>query len=149
MKKYDRQIQSVRKGCHYLIFNGERNRLLYSYVLIGIIILGLLSRVMGIYLPEFLHTYAGDTLWGAMVFVLAAIIFSKKSTTYVMWTAILFAYTVECSQLIQTEILLNIRSSTFGGLLLGHGFLLSDIICYTVGIMLLYYSEKIYLQLHK
>lgn len=132
-----------------MIFNGERNRLLYSYVLIGIIILGLLSRVMGMYLPEFLHTYAGDTLWGAMVFVLAAIIFSKKSTTYVMWTAILFAYAVECSQLIQTEILLNIRSSTFGGLLLGHGFLLSDIICYTVGIMLLYYSEKIYLQLHK
>src|SRR5262245_12823566 len=46
----------------------RRSRLTYSTLLTLTIAAGLASRRFGAVLPVFIATYAGDTLWAAMVF---------------------------------------------------------------------------------
>ena len=48
--------------------------------------------------------------------------------------ALSFSYCIEISQLYQADWINAIRGTTLGALVLGHGFLWSDILCYTVGV---------------
>ena len=48
--------------------------------------------------------------------------------------ALAFSYAIEVSQLYHAPWLDRIRYTSLGGLVLGYGFLWSDIICYTVGL---------------
>jgi glycopeptide antibiotics resistance protein len=48
--------------------------------------------------------------------------------------ALTLSYAIELSQLYQAAWINGIRDTRLGGLLLGHGFLWSDLLCYTVGI---------------
>jgi hypothetical protein len=52
------------------------------------------------------------------------------------YIALLLSYGIELSQLYQAPWLNSVRDTRLGGLLLGHGFLWSDLFCYTVGIAL-------------
>ena len=87
-------------------------RWIYLTVTFVIILAGLASRKYGNALPKFIAEYIGDTLWAAMV------------------------YCIEISQLYQVDWANAIRNTTLGALVFGHGFLWSDMICYTVGVML-------------
>jgi hypothetical protein len=80
------------------------------------------------------NDYLGDALWAAMVFYMAAFIFNKKSTVKVAVIALLFSYCIEISQLYHAPWIDNIRATTLGGLVLGFGFLWSDILAYTIGV---------------
>lgn len=117
-----------------MIFNGRRNRTFYFVFFVAIIFLGFFSRVFATNLPTFIGNYLPDALWGMMVFFGLGMLFDKASTTRLAMYSLLFAYGIECSQLLQHPILMELRSTTFGGLVLGHGFLWSDLVCYTVGI---------------
>ena len=119
-----------------MIWNGRRNRMFYFVGFVLILALGFTSRLMDHLLTEFLETYLPDTLWGLMVFVGLGMLFTKLKTIRVTMFALLFAYGIECSQLLQNAALIEIRNTTFGGLVLGHGFLWSDLVCYTVGIFI-------------
>lgn len=113
----------------------RRNRIVYIILTIIVIILGLLSRkVEG--LPEIISAYSGDILWALMVFFLIAVILNKKSTIFIISLAIIFSYGVEISQLYHATWIDSIRATTLGGLVLGFGFLWSDILCYTIGIII-------------
>lgn len=48
--------------------------------------------------------------------------------------SLLFCYFIEVSQLYQASWINNLRNTTIGGLILGHGFLWSDILAYTFGV---------------
>ena len=48
--------------------------------------------------------------------------------------ALAFAFSVEISQLYQAPWINEIRSTTLGALVLGFGFLVSDLVCYSVGV---------------
>ena len=50
--------------------------------------------------------------------------------------SIIFSYGIEISQLYHAPWIDSIRATTLGGLILGFGFLWSDLICYTVGIVI-------------
>ena len=50
--------------------------------------------------------------------------------------ALIFSYSIEISQLYQAPWINAVRNTKIGALALGHGFLWSDLICYTVGIAL-------------
>ena len=113
----------------------ERNRITYLIWIIVTMILGLSSRKFGPYLPVFVRDYAGDTLWALMVFWGIGILFVKMSTGKVMAAALLFSYAIEFSQLYQAEWINALRHTTLGGLVLGFGFLWSDLVCYTVGVL--------------
>ena len=120
----------------------RRNRILYLILTIITIILGLLSRkVQG--LPQIISSYSGDALWALMVFFLFSFLFNKKSTIFILVISIIFSYGIEISQLYHAPWIDPIRAPPLGGLILGFGFLWSDLICYTVGIVIGAIIDKI------
>ena len=120
----------------------RRNRILYLILTIITIILGLLSRkVQG--LPQIISSYSGDALWALMVFFLFSFLFNQKSTIFILVISIIFSYGIEISQLYHAPWIDSIRATTLGGLILGFGFLWSDLICYTVGIVIGAIIDKI------
>lgn len=113
----------------------KRSRLLYLILTIIVMILGILSRKIG-NLPEIISLYSGDILWALMVFLIISFIFNKKSTIFTISWAIIFSYSIEISQLYHAPWIDAIRNTTLGSLILGFGFLWSDLVCYTIGILI-------------
>lgn len=99
-------------------------------------VLGLASRQFGDCLPVFLRNYAGDALWAMMVFWGIGFLFSKMAAAKVMLAALVFSFAIEFSQLYQADWINVLRHTTLGGLILEYGFLWSDLVCYTVGILI-------------
>lgn len=113
-----------------------RQRSVYAGLSALVLLLGLGSRRFADALPQFIAAYAGDTLWALLVFVGIAFVARSWSTVRVALIAGAFAVAIELSQLYQAPWINAIRQTTFGGLVLGFGFLWSDLICYAVGIAL-------------
>ena len=110
----------------------ERNRMNYLSSVLLVIALGLGSRLD--FLPRWVYLYVGDILWALMVFLIIAMLFKRKSTTWVALAAISFSFLIEISQLYQATWINNIRHTTLGGLVLGVGFLWTDLFLYVTGI---------------
>jgi hypothetical protein len=104
-------------------------------ILIPVILIGLASRKMAFF-PPFLAAYTGDTLWALMVYLLLGILRPSAPIRQQAWIALAFSFGIEISQLVQADWLNAIRHTTLGGLVLGFGFLWSDLICYTVGVLM-------------
>ena len=115
-----------------------RNRICQALALAVVILAGLGSRSdwAGAHLPAFVGTYAGDTLWGLMVFLGLGLLFPRGRTAVLATVALTISFGVEASQLYQAEWLNGLRATRLGALILGAGFLWSDLLCYTVGILL-------------
>ncbi|PFA22789.1 MULTISPECIES: DUF2809 domain-containing protein [Bacillus cereus group] len=112
----------------------RRNRLLYAVLTMTVIILGLGSRKFAYVLPDLLNSYLGDALWALMVFIGFGFLFHKMETKKVALLSLLFCYGIEMSQLYHAEWIDSIRATTLGGLVLGYGFLWSDVLAYTIGV---------------
>lgn len=123
-----------------LLKNKERNltrdRVIYLLLTLAIMCLGLASRKYIDYLPSFLGKYSGDTLWAAMVYLGLAFLFNRFNIKKITILALIFSYGIEISQLYQANWINEIRNTLIGSLILGRGFLFSDLICYTVGIFI-------------
>lgn len=87
-------------------------------------------------LPEFIAEYSGDTLWAAMVYCGIRFLFPSLSILKTIVISLLCSYCIEISQLYQADWANTVRNTTLGALIFGHGFLWSDMICYTVGVLL-------------
>lgn len=105
----------------------KRNRLLYALMIIVVIILGLCSRKLINVLPNFLNIYLGDALWALLIFIGVGFIFREMESKIVALVGISFCYLIELSQLYHANFIDNIRKTTLGGLVLGYGFLWSDL----------------------
>ena len=114
--------------------NTKRNRLLYAMFTILVIILGLSSRKFAFALPALLNDYLGDALWALMIFIGFGFLFPKIATKKLAFISLMFCYGIEVSQLYHAEWIDNIRATTLGGLVLGYGFLWSDLVAYTIGV---------------
>ncbi len=114
----------------------ERNRSIYAVWIFATIVLGLASRSDSPLLHSLVKEYAGDTLWALAAYLTVAFLFSHLSISNVAVVAGLFSLTVEISQLYYAPWLNQIRQTRLGGLLLGYGFLWSDLICYCIGIII-------------
>ena len=116
--------------------SGERRRSRITCValLLLTVALGLASRRSPSRLPEFVVAYAGDALWAAMVFWLAAVLLPRGRTARLAAGALAFALVVETSQLYHAPWIDAVRATRAGALALGHGFLWSDLACYAVGV---------------
>ncbi|MFO0954654.1 MAG: DUF2809 domain-containing protein [Isosphaeraceae bacterium] len=99
-----------------------------------VILLGLGSRRFGHSLPGFVATYAGDTLWATVAFLGIGLVLPRASTWRVGLSAMAFSVLIELSQLYHAPFIDSVRRTTLGGLVLGHGFLWSDLACYAVGV---------------
>ncbi|MED1410988.1 MULTISPECIES: DUF2809 domain-containing protein [Bacillus] len=112
----------------------KRNRLLYAMFTIVVIILGLSSRKFAFALPDLLNDYLGDALWALMIFTGFGFLFSKIETKKLAFISLIFCYGIEISQLYHEAWIDSIRATTLGGLVLGYGFLWSDLVAYTIGV---------------
>ncbi len=98
--------------------------------------LGLGSRLYSKYLPLFIATYTGDTLWALQAFLTIGFLFPSFPTIKIAIIALAFAFFIEVTQLYHAPWLDDIRQYRLAGLVLGYGFLWSDLLCYSVGVML-------------
>ena len=120
----------------------DRNRLIYLILIFSVILLGLGTRRFSSYLPSFIANYGGDTLWALLVFFIIGFLFNKWPTIKVATYAICFSFFIEISQLYHALWIDALRKTLLGGLILGFGFLWSDLVCYTVGIVIGVIFEK-------
>ncbi len=111
-----------------------RNRVLYSALLAATLVIGLLTRRFGAFLLPAIAAYAPDALWALAVFWLVGTVWTKAATAWVASAALAFAFCIEISQLFHPAWLDAIRHTRAGGLVLGFGFLWSDIACYIAGV---------------
>ncbi|MBE5106711.1 DUF2809 domain-containing protein [Bacillus thuringiensis] len=114
--------------------NTKRNRLLYAVFTVVVIILGLSSRKFAFALPNLLNDYLGDALWALMIFTGFGFLFPTIKTKKLAFISLIFCYGIEISQLYHAEWIDSIRATTLGGLVLGYGFLWSDLVAYTIGV---------------
>ena len=111
------------------------NRIPYVIVVIVIVLLGLLSRKFSSWIPQIINLYLGDALWALMVYFIVKVFFPHWSIVKVGLAGLAFCFIVELSQLFQAPWLNAIRHTTLGGLVLGFGFLWSDMLAYSLGIL--------------
>jgi glycopeptide antibiotics resistance protein len=69
-----------------------------------------------------------------MLFLLVSAMLAQRSIAIRAAISLGLAFSVEFSQLYHAPWIDSIRQTTLGGLVLGSGFLGSDLICYSVGI---------------
>lgn len=112
----------------------KRNLKLYVSLLLLIIALGLPSRIVPHYFPDWYLLYVGDFLWAMVVFFLYCLLFRLK-TMHAIFASLITAYAIEFSQLFQSDWLAQLRSIKMFALIFGVGFLWSDLIAYTFGII--------------
>jgi hypothetical protein len=104
--------------------------------LIGIIVLiplGLYSRHID-WLPE----ETGDALWAMMVFCLWRIILVRSKLRWVAIITLVHSFVVEFSQLIRWSWLVSFRNTFVGHMMLGQGFLWTDLLAYMIGVAIIY-----------
>ena len=113
-----------------------KKRLRYLVITIFIMIMGMLSRKYMNIFPKVIAPFVGDMLWAMMVYFGLRFLIPKLKLTKTLILAIVFSFSIETSQLYQADWINNIRATTLGGLVLGHGFLFEDLISYSLGIVI-------------
>lgn len=107
----------------------SKTRLLYICAIALLIVIGLVSRKV-----SFIPQCFGDALWAVVMYCCWRILLVKQKPLIAAVGALVTSYAVEFSQLIKWDWLVRVRSTTIGHLLLGQGFLWSDLAAYTVGV---------------
>lgn len=97
-----------------------------------VIACGLLTRA-DVPLPGLLRTYGGDTLYAVLVYVLLAFLAPARPPLQLGVAAALACLLVELSQLLDVGWLNALRANRLGALVLGRGFVWTDLACYAVG----------------
>ena len=105
-------------------------------LIILVCLLGIGSRRYAHVLPGFIAAYAGDTFWALATYLGIGLILPRASTRTVACLAMAFSLAIEISQLYHAPWIDSNRQTTLGGLILGFGFLWSDLACYALGVSL-------------
>jgi hypothetical protein len=112
----------------------RRNPLVWINLIALVCLLGISSRRYAHVLPGFIAAYSGDTLWALAAFLGTGLVLPRASTRTIALLAMIFSVAIELSQLYHAPWIDSIRQTTLGGLILGFGFLWSDLSCYAVGV---------------
>ena len=115
-----------------------KNRLQSLTIALILTPIGLATRQYG---NEWMKLYAGDVLWAAMIYWGFKFLFAQEPKGTAFY-ALIFCFLIELSQLYHAPWIDQIRSNRLGGLVLGFGFLWSDLVCYLVGVLCSYLADK-------
>lgn len=115
-----------------------KTRLISLSIALILIPIGLATRQYG---NEFLKLYAGDIIWAAMIYWGFRFLWATKPKKTAFY-ALTFCFLIEFSQLYHAPWVEQIRQNRLGGLVLGFGFLWSDLICYLVGVRFSYWVDE-------
>ena len=116
------------------MLNPRLQSLTIALILIPI---GLATRQYG---NEWMKLYAGDVLWAAMIYWGFKFLFAQEPKRTAFY-ALIFCFLIELSQLYHAPWIDQIRNNRLGGLVLGFGFLWSDLVCYLVGVFGSYWVD--------
>jgi hypothetical protein len=108
-------------------------RSLYLFLSLATVVIALVIRKSWAHLPYWINFWIWDFLWAFMLYWLMFALFLPARRWFATCWLIVFCWLIEWSQTWHTDWLDSFRHSHIGGLLLGHGFLWSDIIAYTFG----------------
>jgi hypothetical protein len=113
-------------------------KIIYLLLFVFCIWLAIATRTYPQWFTFLIAKYGGDTIWAGMFLFFMRIFFSRMK----LWKLALICYALgvadELLQLYHAPWIESIRQTWLGGLILGFGFLWSDIICYAVGIVIVY-----------
>jgi len=85
-------------------------------------------------MPAFVLAYVGDALYAVLVWWLVAWVAPRASSLRLSLGAYGWCAAVEVSQALHPPWLDELRSRSLVALVLGRGFLASDLVCYAVGV---------------
>ena len=88
---------------------------------------------------DLLPSFIGDGLWSMVVFCCWRILLPKLKLFYIAAASLATSYLIEFSQMIKWEWLVGLRSTFIGHMILGQGFLWTDLIAYTIGIVIIFF----------
>lgn len=115
-----------------------KTRIISLIIALTLIPIGLATRQYG---NEWMKLYLGDVLWAAMIYWGFRFLWANEPKQTAIY-AILFCFLIEFSQLYHAPWIDEIRHTRLGGLVLGFGFLWSDLVCYSVGVGLSFFLDK-------
>lgn len=111
----------------------QRSYPAYTAVVITLIAVGLPTRIVPQQVPRWSVLYGGDALWAAILFFVYCLLF-KLTTKRAAIYSLISAYLIELSQLFHPPWLETLREIKIVALIIGRGFLWSDLIAYSCGI---------------
>ncbi|MEQ8473596.1 MAG: DUF2809 domain-containing protein [Marinoscillum sp.] len=113
----------------------NRQRIIYFILVVVTIITGLLSRKFSNAFPDLINLVLGDALYALMVYWMVRLVAPSLPLAPSALIALSFCFTIELSQLYQADWINQIRATRMGSLILGRGFLWSDLLAYTIGVI--------------
>jgi hypothetical protein len=117
----------------------QSGRFQYFLLTIFIVFLGVGSRKTNLF-PFFI----GDILYAILIYFGMRFLFIHWKLQTIFALSLSFCFLIEISQLLQFDWLISLRKTTFGKYVLGQGFLWSDLVCYTFGCILAYFTDKLW-----
>ncbi|MFJ8064585.1 DUF2809 domain-containing protein [Psychrobacillus sp. NPDC096426] len=132
---------TTKNGCITLRY--RKMRITYIIVIVITIFLGLASRKYSHFLSPFMAQNAGDVIWAMMVYFGFRFLLERKILLIATLLSLFFSFSIEFSQLYQGDWIKQIRGTLLGALIFGKGFLLVDLLRYTMGIMLATFLDKV------
>lgn len=115
----------------------QQNRLSYLIIVFIVIAFGLFSRKIDV-----IPLFVGDLLYAVMIYFGIRFLFISLHKTKSAIIALLICYGIELLQLYDANWMIALRDTLFGRYVLGQGFLWSDILAYSFGIILAYIAES-------
>lgn len=94
--------------------------------------LALATRKYSVF-PALVTEYGGDIAWAAAFLFLLRCIFIRTDAWKLAVICFVLGVLDECSQLLYFDWIVAIRQTYIGRLMLGVGFLWSDLVCYALG----------------
>lgn len=116
----------------------RQNRFSHLIIVFIVIALGLFSRKINA-IPFFI----GDLLYAVMIYFGIRFLFISLHKTKSAFIALIICYVIELLQLYDANWMIALRNTLFGRYVLGQGFLWSDILAYSFGIILAYIAESL------
>jgi Protein of unknown function (DUF2809) len=106
----------------------------YVAMALGTIAVGLVVHTRGNALGAVARDVVGDALWAAMMFWWISSVVPRSSRPARVAIALLVCAAVEVSQLSHASLLMTLRETRLGALVLGTGFDSRDLVSYTCGV---------------
>jgi len=113
-------------------------RLTYFFLWAILIPIGMTSRKFRHLMPEVLDLYLGDILWSMMLYFGIRMLWMKPKKHISLIAAWICSLGIELSCLIKWEPFYNFRYTLIGGLIFGSYFNWSDLVCYAIGMVIVY-----------
>ena len=101
-----------------------------------VVLAGLSSRRFPAAFHPLFSRYGGDVLWAAAVVLLASVVWPAAPIRWLALGAGLFSLSIELSQLFHPAWMETVRDLPGARLILGSGFVRTDLLCYAAGVAL-------------